>query len=97
MNDTTTAPAQTATESNATEPVIDKARRMAMLEATWEICALALAIPGMCPLSDDGQEHLVVKGLALRINQLGNAIMAGLGDDAVTTRSIERKVHGELA
>lgn len=73
------------------KPCIDAARRDVMLEAAWELDALAMALPGLVAFTDS-QEHLVVRGIAARISTLANAVMAGLHDGGVPTRDIERDV-----
>ncbi|MCW5643098.1 MAG: hypothetical protein KIT63_13450 [Rhodoferax sp.] len=72
-------------------PEIDETRRMVMLQATWELTALAGTLPDVVAFTDS-QEHLVVRGIAARVRDLAEAVMAGLGDGGVPTRDIERKV-----
>lgn len=62
-----------------------------MLQATWELVALAEVLPDLVAFTES-QEHLVVRGLAARIGDLALAVMWGLGDDTVATPQIERKV-----
>lgn len=73
---------------------LSKSRHAVCLEAAWEIDALALALPGLVPIevgAEDGT-RLVVRGLAARLSQLANALQAGLFDEVVTVRELQRRV-----
>ena len=70
-------------------------RRMVCLEATWEIDAIARALPGLVQYDtvDDGHPHLLVRAMAGRLLRLSSVLMAALDDDAEETRELERVVR----
>ncbi len=60
---------------------ISEARRLVLLEATWEIDALALLLPKTAPqekMYESG--HLAVRGIAGRMRALSSILMSGLED-----------------
>lgn len=70
-------------------------RRLAALECSWELEALIKAISDVTTEAvEDIQSRLLLRGLAARANQLNSALMAALGDDTVSTESIERTIEG---
>lgn len=74
--------------------ILGKARHALCLEAAWELEALAYLLPDLVPNIDEahGAYH-AVRGIAGRIVDLSNVLMAALGDDAEKTHDLERKVH----
>lgn len=76
----------------------DTARRAVCMDATYEIEALAAALPGLVPkeMDVDGV-HFVVRGIAARLVHLSGVLMDGLGDDAQSTANLRRKVEGSAA
>jgi hypothetical protein len=90
------ASAQAMPQENTINPLIDDVRRSVCLQAAWEIDALARILPDHVP-PDEHQAHMVIRGLAVRISNLAEQLMAGLGDGMVTTREIERRVLGHSA
>lgn len=73
---------------------LSKARHAVCLEAAWEIDALALTLPDLVPIevgAEDGT-RLVVRGVAARLSQLANALQAGLFDEVVTVRELQKRV-----
>ena len=64
------------------------------LESTWEIDALARALPGLIPITDTDSSalHFAVRGIAARILQLNDAVMAGLWDDGHTLLNLQKTV-----
>lgn len=85
--------------SGSDEPAafnLPRARGIACLEAAWEIDALARALPGLVP-ADEHQAHFVARGVCARMSRLAEAIMQGIDDDAVNTRTLRRVVlFGEV-
>nr|WP_315243359.1 hypothetical protein [uncultured Albidiferax sp.] len=75
----------------------DTARRALCMDATYEIEALAAALPGLVPkeLDIDGV-HFVVRGIAARLVHLSGVVMAGLGDDAADTSDLQYSVSGSI-
>lgn len=75
-------------------PLIDEQRRTVMLQALWEIEALARALPGLVPMSHGNTPgpSLAVRGIASRMAELALAVMDGVDDDAVETSHIENIV-----
>lgn len=66
-------------------------RRKVALEAVCEIEALSDTLrDAVTP--NEHMEHLVVRGLAMRIKQLSGAVMSALDDDAVDTTQISKAV-----
>jgi len=65
-------------------------RKMVCLEAAWELEALAFVLPGLVPnVVDCLGAHHSVRGIASRVKELANVLMAGLGDIAVEVADIE--------
>lgn len=72
---------------------LSKARARACFEAACEVEALAVAVPDYVPRMDGlFNESLVVRGMAARLVELANVLLAGLGDDAVATQELEKRV-----
>ncbi|MBC7617877.1 MAG: hypothetical protein H7293_02605 [Candidatus Saccharibacteria bacterium] len=74
----------------------DAARRAVCMDATYEIEALAAALPGLVPKEVEGA-YLVVRGIAARLVHLSGVVMAGLGDDAAETTDLQYSVSGSIA
>lgn len=72
---------------------LSKARYMVCLEAAWELEALAYVLPDLVPnvAEAHGASH-AVRGIAGRLVDLANVLMAAVGDVAVTTVELERRV-----
>ncbi|THF64266.1 hypothetical protein [Pseudothauera rhizosphaerae] len=70
---------------------MSKGRQLVALEAAWEIEALCNTLRNAVAPNDD-MEHLVVRGLALRIRELARAAMSATGDEVSRTRDIARRV-----
>ena len=63
------------------------------LEATWEIDALARALPDLIPDTEENMAtRLVVRGFAARIAQLSDAVMGGINDQLEPTAKLQRIV-----
>ena len=63
------------------------------LQAVWEIDALAKTLPRLIPNTDETEGlHLTVRGIAARILQLNNAVLAGLGDDLAELGRLQKTV-----
>ena len=79
---------------NADQSVtLSAARSHLCLEATWEIEALALALPDLIPDSDEASAvRLVVRGIAARIMQLNSAVMGGINDEHDTVKRLHHVV-----
>ena len=71
-------------------------RRTVALEAVWEIEALSNTLRDAVAPNDD-MEHLIVRGLAMRIKELSGAVMSALSDNAVETTDIGKAVGCVLA
>ena len=73
---------------------LTEARAHVLLQATWEIDALALAMPDLIEVTDDKSSrlHHLVRGMAARIIQLNGAILSGIGDDLVPLKTIHKDV-----
>ncbi len=72
--------------------ILSEERRMVCLEATWELEALANALPILVPVHLPC--HFVVRGIADRIRRLSSVVMDGLSDEADPLEDLERKVFG---
>lgn len=73
-------------------------RHDACLQAAWEIEALAMLLPTIFPKDSEGR-YLQLRGVASRLVDLSNAIMAGLNDRVVTEADVVRivlRVEGGL-
>jgi hypothetical protein len=72
---------------------LSAARSGLCLDATWEIEALALALPGLIPDTDENNAAcLLVRGVAARIVQLNSAVMGGINDDLETVNRLHRVI-----
>ncbi|MDD3936862.1 hypothetical protein [Rhodoferax sp.] len=72
---------------------LSKARHMVCLEAAWELEALAYLLPGLVPNVDEARgSYHAVRGIAGRLLNLANVLMAALNDDGVTTPELESRV-----
>lgn len=74
----------------------DSARRAVCIDATYEIEALAAALPGLVPHDSDGA-HLVVRGICARLLRLSAVVMSGLCEDGVSVKDLQYKVSGGVA
>lgn len=73
---------------------LSAARALICLQATWEIDALARALPDLVPHTEETIEaRLVVRGIAARIMQLNEAVMGGINDDAETVNRLHNAVN----
>jgi len=79
---------------NADESVaLSVERSYLCLEATWEISALARALPDLIPDTDENMDtRLLVCGLAARIEQLSDAVMGGINDQLEPIAKLQRIV-----
>jgi selenocysteine lyase/cysteine desulfurase len=73
---------------------LSKSRHAVCLEAVWEIEAMTVVLPGLVGVDASGNSmsHFVVRAVAARLNQLANALLAGLDDPAVTVRELHKTV-----
>lgn len=80
--------------TNADQSVTLSAMRSYIcLQATWEIDALARALPDLVPHTEETIEaRLVVRGIAARIMQLNEAVMGGLEDEILTVGRLHNAV-----
>lgn len=80
---------------NADESVtLSAARARICLQATWEIEALARALPDLVPHTEETIEaRLVVRGIAARIMQLNEAVMGGINDEIETVNHLHSVVN----
>ena len=67
-------------------------RHMVLLQAAFELEALAGILPGLVP--DHEPSHLTVRGIAGRIRSLSGVLMSGLSDDSEPVAHLEREVFG---
>ena len=69
------------------------------LDAVYELDALARALPGLMPIDERGQAHLVTRGIAARMLRLTKSLLDGLTDDSVPTAELSKVVllEGETA
>lgn len=72
--------------------ILEERRRVACLEAAWEMDAIARALPGMVN-RDEHFGHLQVRAMAGRLLRLSSVIMSGLDDDVVDTEHLERIIN----
>lgn len=69
-------------------------KQQLLLEAAYEIDALAHLLPGLLPpLEEIARERLQLRGQAMRFIQLADAIMSCVGDDIPSMRQLELKVY----
>jgi hypothetical protein len=74
---------------------VNEQRRMVCLQATWEIDAIARALPGLVPDGDEespehsGAPRFLVRALAGRMLRLTSVLMGALGDFIDTTEELE--------
>ena len=80
------------TQIDATDPIVDAARRDLCLESVYELDKIARTLPGLVPRTED-QEFYLVKALAGRMLRLTSALMGALGDIDVPDKDIHRIVH----
>lgn len=66
-------------------------RKMACMEAAWEVEALALLLMQL-DMEDGLLGPLQLRGVAVRIAQLAGVVMAGLDDEVVQERDLRRKL-----
>jgi hypothetical protein len=77
---------------------VNEQRRMVCLQATWEIDAIARALPGLVPDGDEespehsGAPRFLVRAMAGRVLRLTHVLMGALGDFVDTTEDLERIV-----
>ena len=71
---------------------IGKERHLVALEATWEIAALCGALVQVDIPEDEDGAHLVIRGLAARVQCLSRAVGEALGDEVCTTVSLRKEV-----
>ena len=74
----------------------DAERRAVCLDATYEIEALAVLLPGLVTREVSG-EYLVIRGIAARLVHLSGVVMSGLNDDAAETTDLQYSVSGSIA
>lgn len=72
---------------------LSAARSLICLQATWEIDALARALPDLVPHTDGIDARLVVRGIAARILQLNEAVMGGINDEIETVSRLYNAVN----
>lgn len=81
----------------ATETVLhlDNARKMACLEAAYELDVIARMLPGLAANNSDEifASYYKTRCIAGRMLRLTSALMAGLGDDLETTATIADMVY----
>lgn len=68
--------------------ILEERRRMACLQAAWEVDAIARALPGMVN-RDEHFGHLQVRAMAGRLLRLSSVIIFGLDDGVVDTERLE--------
>jgi hypothetical protein len=69
--------------------VLDNERSMIVLQATWEIDALAVLI--INALANEHEEVVfAAHGVTKRIKQLNSMIMSAIGDEAVDNESLRK-------
>lgn len=79
---------QSATDQNGV--TLDGPRKMACLEAAWEIDALARILPGLLPDDEEDNGRLAVRGVAGRLLRLAFVVMNGIGDEMQPTEKLEK-------
>lgn len=63
------------------------------VQAAQEIEALALVLPDLVPNTEEARSaRLVVRGIAARILQLDEALMAGIDDEVTTEGEIHKTI-----
>lgn len=79
-------------ENLSDDVVLSRARQLACLEATWELSALARQLPCLTPLDGVSQQHLVIRGIAARMESLANIVMSGIDEpeEDVPTERLRR-------
>ena len=84
------APVTEHTTTDSGDVTLSCARKLACLEAAWELDALARILPGHVPNVDEcfGAHH-IVRGIAGRMLRLSKVLMDGLGDDCQPTERLE--------
>jgi|GEM_PF-2005629 hypothetical protein len=96
-------PTSPSADSGDSEPLsllveVNERRRMVCLQATWEIDAIARALPGLVPDGDEespehsGAPRFLVRAMAGRMLRLTHVLMGALGDFIDTTEDLERIV-----
>lgn len=90
-----TAEPDTGLEARESVDILSNDRQVVALEAACEIEALCNTLRGAVTPNAD-MEHLVVRGLAARINSLASAVMDAMGDASVTTDEIAKRVGVEI-
>ena len=74
--------------------VLDKARADVVIEATWELEALALLLPTLTTkdTSEAVQAGYQVRCVASRIKELASILMGGIGDASESTEELKRRL-----
>ena len=85
----------TGLEEQENRITLSKNRQLVALEAAHEIQALCQTLRGAVT-PNENQEHLVVRGLTARVNDLACALMSALSDEVETTAEIARVVGCQL-
>lgn len=70
----------------------DEDRKHLCLEGVHELDIIARTLPDLVEAKEDG-EHLIIRALAGRMLRLTSMLMSALGDDAVTTKELNRHIH----
>lgn len=85
---------QTAAElkESETEVALSVERRLVALECTWEIEVLCKQLRIVVTPNED-QEHLVVRGISARIEDLARIVMSALGDELETTTDLAARLR----
>lgn len=72
---------------------LSASRLNVVLEAAWELEALAHVLPGLVPCTaESGPAHFAVRCIADRIRRLGWAVMSGLSDELHPLADLQRTV-----
>ena len=74
-------------------PVMDKARRLVCLDATWEIDALARLLPTLVKFNGKSpEEFLQVRGIGARLQSLSTLLAKACCDQSETTAALREEL-----
>ena len=83
----------TGLRETETECVLSIERQLLVLEAAYEVKKLSNVLRASIG-PNDANDHLIVRGLSIRIKELSSVIMSGISDQVETVSSLtERLTH----
>ncbi len=98
-NNTTTPPSPKRPAKNGLQEFDDgyflnRPRWLAALEVSWEAQQLSQHLANEIHGDHEGGRLLHLRGMALRIKELGSVLMSALDDDAEPISDLERRIRG---